>query len=31
MTRIVVPLFVVAYTGLMIFAFTLQARIWHLL
>jgi hypothetical protein len=30
MTRVVVPIFVVAYTGLMIYAFTLQARIWHL-
>jgi hypothetical protein len=31
MARIVVPLFVVAYTGLMVYAFTIQARIWHFL
>lgn len=31
MTRIVVPLFALAYAGLMIYVLTLQARIWHLL
>jgi len=30
-TRIVVPIFATAYVALMIYAMTIQARIWHLM